>query len=513
LNADFKSQINIAFRARITLIVVMTIEEDRAIQLIKGVCETAYPPRQCVSWDISDGFALLSGRNSPPQAKDPLQALDAMEKTEDGAVIILKDFHEFWNNSQVKRKIRNYAQKFKFSRRSMVIITPTLQIPDELRDDAITMHFLPPSAEELLKELEMLIQGSNVPCTLSKLGKEKIIQAALGMTLNQARRSFSKAIVSHGGLDDRNIEEVIAEKKDILSQSQGLEFYGGTETIDNVGGLSVLKRWLLLREKAFTHEAREYGLPAPKGIALIGIPGTGKSLTAKMIAGLWKLPLLRLDVGSLFGSLVGESEERTRRALTLAETIAPCILWIDEIEKAFSFGSGDSGTSQRVFASLLTWMQDKSAPCFVVATANNIAALPPELLRKGRFDEIFFLDLPNRDERREIFSVHLKKRNWIPAEFDIDLLVQVSEGYVGAEIEQTVIDAMYLAFNEGLRKITTEDIVSCLKQQVPLSRSQRETVEMLRRWLNEGRALSASEGEATDVKSPGNILLEPYPLH
>ncbi|MDD1675893.1 MAG: AAA family ATPase, partial [Methanomicrobiales archaeon] len=254
--------------------------------------------------------------------------------------------------------------------------------------------------------------------------------------------------------------------------------------------------------------AKGYGLPAPKGIALIGIPGTGKSLTAKMIAGLWRLPLLRLDVGSLFGSLVGESEERTRRALTLAETIAPCILWVDELEKAFSFGSGDSGTSQRVFASLLTWMQDKSAPCFVVATANNIAALPPELLRKGRFDEIFFLDLPNADERREILSVHLRKRNWIPAEFDLDTLVQESEGYVGAEIEQTIIDAMYLAFNQELRKITTEDIRACLKQQVPLSRSQRETVEMLRRWLHEGRALSASDKEPLQAGSSPNIPLD-----
>jgi SpoVK/Ycf46/Vps4 family AAA+-type ATPase len=211
-----------------------------------------------------------------------------------------------------------------------------------------------------------------------------------------------------------------------------------------------------------------------------------------MIADLWHLPLLRLDVGALFGSLVGESEERTRRALSLAETIAPCILWVDEIEKAFAFGSGDAGTSQRVFAHLLTWMQDKTAPCFVVATANNIAALPPELLRKGRFDEIFFLDLPSLEERREIFSVHLKKRKCIPAEFDLETLAHKSEGYVGAEIEQTVIDAMYLAFNENMRRVTTNDILTCIKTQVPLSVSQRETVAALREWLAEGRAISAS---------------------
>jgi SpoVK/Ycf46/Vps4 family AAA+-type ATPase len=267
----------------------------------------------------------------------------------------------------------------------------------------------------------------------------------------------------------------------------------------------------MLRERAFTQDARDYGLPAPKGIALIGIPGTGKSLTAKMIAGLWRLPLLRLDAGALFGSLVGESEERTRHALSLAETIAPCILWIDELEKAFSFGNGDSGTSQRVFASLLTWMQDKTAPCFVVATANNIAALPPELLRKGRFDEIFFLDLPNADERKEIFSVHIKKRKNLLEEFNLDRLVSESDGFVGAEIEQAVIDAMYIAFNQGMRKITTEDVLISLKRQVPLSRSQREVVQNLRSWLQEGRAVSASVPETQEV--PGDSRIELDPLH
>jgi ATP-dependent 26S proteasome regulatory subunit len=510
-DVDFKDQLNIFLRARITLIVVMTLEEERLIQLVKEVCERSAPPRQCFSWDIVDGFSAISGTPPTAPARDPLQALDAMEKSDDNAVIVLRDFHEFWNNAQVKRKLRNYAQKFKYSRRSMIITTPALKFPDELREDAVAVHFLPPTADELEKELNKLVQNSNIKCSLSKAGREKMIQAALGMTLNQARRSFAKAIVTHGQLDDRDINLVVAEKKDILSQTEALEFYGITETLDNVGGLSALKEWLMLRERAFTQEAKDYGLPAPKGIALIGIPGTGKSLTAKMIAGLWRLPLLRLDVGSLFGSLVGESEERTRRALALAETISPCILWIDEMEKAFSFGNGDSGTSQRVFASLLTWMQDKTAPCFVVATANNIHALPPELLRKGRFDEIFFLDLPNLDERREIYTVHLKKRKCVLEEYDLDQLAHESEGYVGAEIEQTVIDAMYLAFNQDMRKITTDDIVGCLKRQVPLSRSQREIVEALRRYLHEGRAASASAVSPQQHAAPAGIRLDPLP--
>jgi SpoVK/Ycf46/Vps4 family AAA+-type ATPase len=263
--------------------------------------------------------------------------------------------------------------------------------------------------------------------------------------------------------------------------------------------LGVLKKWLRLRERAFTQEARDYGLPAPKGIALIGIPGTGKSLTAKMIGGLWRLPLLLLDMGALFGSLVGESEERTRRALRLAETVSPCVLWIDEMEKGLAHGGLDSGTSTRVFGTILTWMQEKTAPCFVVATANDISSLPPELLRKGRFDEIFFLDLPTLQEREEIFTVHLRKRNRLPQDYDVVRLAKESEGYVGAEIEQAVIDAMYVGFNEG-REITTDDVSAALKRQVPLSVSQRETIEALRNWLQEGRAQSASFQEVHEAK-------------
>jgi len=510
---DFARRLNISLRARVTLVVVMTPEEERVIAAIREVCDSWEPSRQCIAWDVVDGFLVLSGnKNFPSTSKDPLAALDDLVKTDENAVIILKDFHEFWNNPQVKRKIRNFSQKFRYSRRTIVIITPAHTVPVEIRDDAVIIPYPPPGAAELTTELELLLSSSGINSSLSGPGREKLIQAALGMTLNQARRSFSKAIVTHGTIDDRDIDAIIADKKDILGQTDALEFYSLTETPENVGGLAILKDWLMLRERAFTQEARDYGLPSPKGIALIGIPGTGKSLTAKMIADLWHLPLLRLDVGALFGSLVGESEERTRRALSLAETIAPCILWVDEIEKAFAFGSGDAGTSQRVFAHLLTWMQDKTAPCFVVATANNIAALPPELLRKGRFDEIFFLDLPGIEERREIFSVNLRKRKCLPCDFDLDLLARESGGYVGAEIEQTVIDAMYLAFNNNMRRVTTGDILHCMKIQVPLSVSQRETVTSLRRWLAEGRAISASKKMQEPPADARGIVLETFDL-
>jgi SpoVK/Ycf46/Vps4 family AAA+-type ATPase len=335
---------------------------------------------------------------------------------------------------------------------------------------------------------------------LTKLGHEKLVQAALGLTVAQAQRVFAKAIVADRVLDDRVIDLVTREKKQIISESKALEFYAVTETPDDVGGLGVLKDWLRLRERAFTQEARDYGLPAPKGIALIGIPGTGKSLTAKMIGGLWRLPLLRLDVGALFGSLVGESEENARRALRLAETVAPCIVWIDEMEKALSQGGMDGGTSLRVFGTILTWMAEKTVPCFVVATANDISRLPPELMRKGRFDEIFFLDLPTHAERKEILGVHLGKRKRLPKDFDLERLARESEGYVGAEIEQAIVDAMYVGYNDQRREFTTEDISAALKRQVPLSVSQREIVGILRNWLREGRAQSASFQEVRQAE-------------
>jgi SpoVK/Ycf46/Vps4 family AAA+-type ATPase len=333
-----------------------------------------------------------------------------------------------------------------------------------------------------------------------------LISAALGLTVAQAQRVFTKAYVIDGMLEDSDLSLVAEEKKRIIQESEALEYYGATETSSDVGGLGILKDWLRSREGAFTKDASDYGLPAPRGVALIGIPGTGKSLTAKVVGSLWKMPLIRLDVGSLFGSYIGESEERARRAFRLAETVAPCVLWIDEIEKAFGGqgGGSDSGTSSRVFGSIITWMQEKKTPCFVVATANEIGSLPPEFLRRGRFDEVFFLDLPTNQERKEIFAVHIRKRKRDPAIFDLDALAQAARGYVGAEIEQAIIDAMYTGFNNK-REFTTQDILLALHRQIPLSVSQKEKVEDLRRWVKEGRAQLASAPDPLE-KEPASRL-------
>ncbi len=497
---NFEEQLDIYLRARFTLIVMVTPEEERALQIIKTACERTQ--RRCLTWDTSDGFQWLTAQaGNPPTARDPLTALEQIDQSDNNTstLFVLKDFHEAWSNPQLKRKLRSISQRLKFSKKSILITSVTGKVPEELKDETVLVDFPLPNASELEGVLHRLTQTPGVKVNLTQLGKEKLVQAAVGLTSAQAQRVFAKSIVKDGTLDDRDIDLVTEEKKQIIRESEALEFYSVTETPDDIGGLGVLKEWLRMRERAFTLEARQYGLPVPKGIALIGIPGTGKSLTAKMIGGLWRLPLLRLDVGSLFGSLVGESEERARRALRLAETVAPCVVWIDEIEKALAHGGLDSGTSTRVFGTILTWMQEKKAPCFVVATANDISSLPPELLRKGRFDEIFFLDLPTFEERREIFGVHLRKRNRLAQDYDLDLLSAGSEGYVGSEIEQAIIDAMYIGFNDHQREFTTQDILSALKRQVPLSISQRETIGGLRNWLREGRAQSASFGEIEEA--------------
>ena len=386
----FKFELDLYLRSRFTLIVVITPEEERVLQVITSVCQQSN--RTCLTWDVADGFqSLTERRGSVPTARDPLTALEQIDKSDNDTLFVLKDFHDCWTNAQCKRKLRSVAQRLKYSKKSIVVTTPFSKIPEELKDEVVVIEFPLPQGAELEAVLNKLGKTPGVKFNLTTLGREKLVQSALGLTASQGQRVFAKAIVSNGVLDDRDIDLVMEEKKQIIRESRALEFYTQQETPDHVGGLEVLKEWLRLRERAFSQEASAYGLPAPKGMALIGIPGTGKSLTAKMIGGLWRLPLLRLDLGALFGSLVGESEERARQALGLAETVAPCVLWIDEMEKGFASGGLDGGTSQRVFATILTWMQEKTVPCFVVATANNIDSLPPELLRKGRFDEIFFL--------------------------------------------------------------------------------------------------------------------------
>jgi SpoVK/Ycf46/Vps4 family AAA+-type ATPase len=290
------------------------------------------------------------------------------------------------------------------------------------------------------------------------------------------------------------VELILEEKRQSIRQTQILEFYPSTTEISDIGGLDNLKEWLLRRGGAFSDRARKYGLPHPRGLLLAGIQGTGKSLTAKAISHHWHLPLLRLDVGRLFAGLVGESESRTRQMIQLAEALSPCVLWIDEIDKAFSGveGRGDSGTTNRVFGTFLTWMAEKTSPVFVVATANNIRTLPPELLRKGRFDEVFFVGLPNQEERSQIFAVHLGKyRPHNTRAYDIDRLAYETPDFSGAEIEQGIIEAMHIGFSQN-RDFTTDDILEAASQIVPLAQTAQQEIQVLQEWAASGKARLAS---------------------
>lgn len=495
---SFRDEIDNCIRARITLLYIVSLEEESISEQLRALCRGSH--LKLYRWDHADYFQLLVGDGAVPNAKDPLSALSAIENINDDGLFLLCDFHQCWHGQpRVIRKLKNVAWKLKFTQKTIVITSPVWKLPEELKDEVVMIEYHPPGLAEMDLIVSSLTSAPGIRVNLTPLGREKLLQAALGLSSNQARRIFARSIVSKGGLDERDIDHVNAGKKQIIRDSGALEFFSPVETIGDVGGLDALKRWLRTREKAFSVEARDYGLPEPRGITLIGIPGTGKSLTAKVIAGLWKLPLVRLDLGALFGGLVGQSEENTRRALALAEIIAPCILWIDEIEKGLSFSGGDGGTSLRVFAGILSWMQEKARPVFVVATANNISLLPPELMRKGRVDEVFFLDLPSYDDRKEIFAIHLRKRRRPIQNYDLDLLAKTSAGFVGAEIEQAVIDAMFKAFSdrgEPGRDFTTHDVALALQQQVPISRSHKEIIDELRKYLSEGRAQSASNRHA-----------------
>jgi AAA+ superfamily predicted ATPase len=497
---NLQKELDLYIRSRFTLICLVSMDEARVLEQVRKLC--ARRRRTLYSWDHADGFEVIGEKNAQaPKAADPITAMEEIEKIDAPSVFILRDFHQCWDRQpRVIRKLRNLAHRLKYTHHTILVTMPSQQVPEELDDAAVVIHYPPPDITELSLLLEQLLSTPGTRHDLDPDARDKLLRASLGLSSNQAQRVFAKAIVTHGVLDQRDIDLIAEEKKQIIKASGALEYYSPQETMQDVGGLGLLKDWLRKRETAFGKSAKKYGLPAPRGIALIGIPGTGKSLTAKTVASLWRMPLLRMDIGALFGSLVGQSEENCRRALGLAETIAPCVLWIDEIEKGLATGDNDGGTSQRVLGTMLSWMQEKTRPVFVVATANDVGRLPPELLRRGRFDEIFFLDLPTVEERREILTVHLNKRGRDPERFDLDRMARASQGHVGSEIEQAIIEAMYQAFNDPHhpeREFTTEDVVAAMVRLVPLSRSQREMIEHLRRWLTEGRAQSASFAEAS----------------
>jgi SpoVK/Ycf46/Vps4 family AAA+-type ATPase len=507
-------EIDVLIRARYPLIYLVSWEEARILEKLREMAVKRN--KKLFIWSITRGIFKPEDDTAKVDSatRDPINALTYVEKCPDPALFVLLDFHSYLNDQTVIRKMRDLVSNLKDTYETLIILSPVLTVPVELEKEFSVVDYDLPNYEEMNELLEEIIgvisKNQEVFVDLTPEVKEKLVKASMGLTRSEAENAFARAIVLDKRLDLNDIDNILEEKKQAIRKSRLLEYYESKEEFSNVGGLSCLKDWLTKRGVAFTKKAEEFGLPQPKGILLIGVQGCGKSLTAKAVASLWRLPLLRLDIGAVFSGIVGSSEENMRRAIRTAETLAPIILWIDEIEKGLSGVQSstfsDAGTTARVFSTFITWLQEKTAPVFVIATANNIQLLPPELLRKGRFDEIFFVDLPALQERNDIFKIHIKKRKREPVNFDLNLLSQESDGFSGAEIEQAVISSMYDAFLEN-RDINTKDIVNNIKSSVPLSVTMRENIEETRSWAKYRARQASLAAKETICKKERKIEL------
>jgi hypothetical protein len=488
----FDREFELLLRARYPIIYIPTTEEERVESAIARIAKEQNN-RPIYIWDFVDGYQ--GNPNDHGYGKrNPLQALEFIDKLAPdlSGVFILRDFHRFLEDVSVARKLRNLARKLKSEPKNIILLSPQITIPTDLSEAIVILEFPLPAAAEIQAEIHRLLPTVDRDLTPKNLND--LVRACQGLSIDRIRRVLARAIADRGKIQPDDVELVLAEKRQTIRQTQILDFYPAKEQITDIGGLDNLKDWLIRRGGSFSDRARAYGLPYPRGLLLVGIQGTGKSLTAKAISHHWYLPLLRLDVGRLFGGLVGESESRTRQTIQLAEALAPCVLWIDEIDKGFAGvdSKGDSGTASRVFGTFITWMAEKTSPVFVVATANNIQSLPPEMIRKGRFDEIFFVGLPSQTERKEIFTVHLTKlRPQHLSRYDIDRLAYETPDFSGAEIEQTLIEAMHIGFSEN-RDFTTDDILAAASQIIPLAIAAQEQIQFLQNWANSGKARLAS---------------------
>ena len=516
INQTIARRLSDLLRARFAYIYITTWEEERAADTIRYLAHDESlirTQRKVYDWSQCAGFVAEDG-TSVHNTKKPQDAIRFIRKCEDDAIFILRDFHVYFGvdhrpaDFELIRSLRDALPDIKYSEcmKNVIFISPRLVIPADMEKELSVFDFPLPGEEELAQSLsDMLGDNTSLPVKLDADGRAGLVRAALGLTVQEAENAFARAIISRGCLDEQSRKVIFEEKNQVIKKTGILEFIRSDLDIADIGGLENLKKWLMKRNNSWSDEAKKYHIPSPKGVLITGVPGCGKSLTAKAMSAMWGLPLLKMDFGKIFSGIVGSSEENMRRALSTAEAVAPSILWVDEIEKGLgsvSGQSGDSGTSQRVFGTFLTWMQEKEAPVFVVATANNIAGLPPELLRKGRFDEIFFVDLPTRSERREIFRVHLNKRiddsevgrDLTVDDALLDALAELTEGFVGAEIEQAVVTALYEAFF-AKRPLQRGDLEYAIRSTVPLSVTQAEQIFSLRQWANV-RAVAATPREA-----------------
>ena len=454
----------------------------------------------------ADGAAALNtgAPGSIYNTREPVQALANMESMTVEAVFILKDFHRHMDDPVVVRRLRDVGQKFSENRKTVVITAPDIAVPAELT--TLVEYFdLPLPDRDRLHDIihetfSRLSKTYTLKLQLDAAGVDAMAANLRGLTEVEADRAISQALVTRYTLCQESVTDVLEAKKQLLRHSGMLEFIEASDNMAGVGGLENLKHWLGQRRGSWEDSAREFGLEPPKGMIILGVQGCGKSLCARAVAGEWKLPLVKFDTSAVYDKYIGETEKRIRKVFQVAEGLAPCVLWIDELEKVFA-GSGpdsasaDAGVSSRLLASFLSWMQDRKSAVFVAATCNNVTVLPPELIRKGRFDELFFVDLPNQAERKQIFAIQLAKRKRNPAEFDLERVAAAAQGYSGAEIDAAVQTALYAAYSEKAAPLTTQLLVDALAQTVPLSTTRAEEIQALREWART-RAVPASAQES-----------------
>lgn len=556
--ADGLERLKVLINSSTPIVVMETSEEMRAVNLVRTACTELN--MACFEWTIADGL-MRSGSNSAPQTgsmglqaridqatgwsqvarpqarnpltptaaeadrltrammasvtsdgaaaaspsmyntREPVQALANMESMTVEAVFILKDFHRHMEDPVVVRRLRDVGQKFSANRRTVIITAPELSVPPELTKLVEYFDLALPDCSrlhEIVKDtFTRLSKTYTLKLQLDATGVDAMAANLRGLTEEEAERAISQALVTRYALCPETVTDVLEAKKHLLRHSGMLEFIEASDTMAGVGGLENLKHWLQQRRGAWEDSAREFGLEPPRGVIILGVQGCGKSLCARAVAGEWKLPLVKFDTSAVYDKYIGETEKRIRKVFQVAEGLAPCVLWIDELEKVFA-GSGpdsasaDAGVSSRLLASFLSWMQDRKSPVFVAATCNNVSVLPPELIRKGRFDELFFVDLPNQEERKQIFAIQLSKRQRNPGEFDLERVAEAAKGYSGAEIDAAVQGALYSAYSEK-KVLSTQLLIDALSQTVPLSTTRAEEVSALREWART-RAVPASSG-------------------
>ncbi len=493
-------------RAHFPLVYLCTSEEDRALASLRRIRQlmSSSRPTGFFVWSETRGLRDAEGQVAAPgTVGDPVIALRHVAESPVEGIFVFLDLHRHFS-PVTNRLVRDAIQTVKRQRKSLVVLSPVLSLPPELESQATLFFYDPPDHQDLRAVVEesmheVLGEAAATAAAGSADGdwRDDMAAAVQGMTRNEAGRSLRRALLRSGAATRACVDDVFQEKRQAVRKSGVLEYCAPGLRGSDVGGLEALRHWFARRRQAFSAHGDRFGLTRARGVVLAGVPGCGKSLSAKALAGEWNVPLLRLEMGRIYGSLLGQSEARLRQALHLAECVSPCVLWIDELEKAFGgLGSAhDGGVTQRVFGSFLTWLSDNTAPVFVVATANDVSRLPPEFTRAGRFDAVFFVDLPRSQEREVIFRIHLARRGRKPADFDLRALAEAADTFSGAEIEEAVVNALYRAFEDGQRDLTNEDVLAGVREIVPLARSRAKDLQRMRAWARTNARPAAAELE------------------